>query len=136
MIDLTYTQIKALAKEYSLTPKELAAGIEVGDYEIKSYQEAEEQVAEYIKESIWAFRASFLAGFLGCPVEAVEAIQANDKCEDNNQVFLAWLSDTDNDLKDFIEEAIAADGLGHFLSSYDGEFFEVPGSDLVAFRVN
>ena len=70
---------------------------------------------------MWAFTPSFLASYLQCPAEAVEAIQANDKCESNNDTFLNWLKEVGGDIEELAEEAGMVDGRGHFLSGYDGE---------------
>jgi len=99
--------------------------------------EADEACKEHIQESIWTFRAEFLASYLGCPVEAVQAIQDNDNCEDNNQIFTDWLENV-SDLDDFCEDAISEDGRGHFLASYDSDEHEVTFKDetYYIYRIN
>jgi hypothetical protein len=42
------------------------------------------------------------------------------KCEDANETIAALITDID----EFIEDAICADGRGHFLNGYDGEEYE------------
>ncbi len=54
------------------------------DYLVLTDSEAEEKAEEYIKESLWAFNASFLSNVTGFDISIFEAIQANDKCEGNN----------------------------------------------------
>ena len=85
-----------------------------GEYLVCTDDEADEECAEYIKQSLWAFNASFLSGFTGLPEEVFTALQ--DKCEGANDTFEQLINDVDG----FIEEAIGADGRGHFLSGYDG----------------
>ena len=112
--------------------------IDLGDYHVLTDTEADDMNLEQVRESIWAFNADFLAGFLGCPVEAVQAVQNNDKCEDNNEVFINWLSETNNTIEEFAEEAASVDGRGHFLSPYNGEELEVDfdGTDYYIYKLN
>ena len=91
-----------------------------GEYMVLTDQEADERLLDYVKESLWACTPSFLAEYLKCPVEAVEAIQANEKCESNNEVFINWLEEVGGSIEALAEEAGRIDGRGHFLSSYDG----------------
>jgi len=125
MKKLKLSEFKKIKEITGLSPLELESALDSGDWSLLTDDEAQEQATDYIKDSIWAFNASFLAHMLGCPTEAVEAIQINDACEDNNPVFLAWLSNTEYSIEDFAEAAISADGRGHFLSSYDGEEHEI-----------
>lgn len=89
--------------------------------------EADEAAAEYIKESLWAFNPSFLAGVTGVDQEVFEAIQANNRCENNNEAILRLVGD---DLDFLIEQAIGADGRGHFLNTYDGHEHEINVYDV------
>lgn len=86
------------------------------DYYVLTDDEADEKTKEYIQESVWAFTPSFLASETNVPQEMFEALQANGKCESNNDVILNCIDDID----EFVKAAISADGRGHFLSSYDG----------------
>lgn len=86
------------------------------DYYVLTDEEADEKTKEYIEESVWAFTPSFLASETKVPQEMFEALQANGKCESNNDAILNCIEDID----EFTKAAISADGRGHFLSSYDG----------------
>lgn len=79
--------------------------------------EADEKAGEYIKQSLWAFNADFLAGETGIDSAIFEAIQANGKREDNNDAIESCIDDMDG----FIEAAISANGRGHFISGYENE---------------
>lgn len=105
------------------------------EYLMGTDDEATEKANEMIEDSLWAFKADFLAGILECPTEAVQAIHDNGKCEDNNETIKNWLDDKLDILK---EAAIDADGRGHFISSYDGQEheFEISGTTFYAYRVN
>src|SRR5262245_39617551 len=81
-------------------------------------------------DSLWAFNTSFIVGFLarhhraarhafGSPdVErAIKKVQES-LCEDAGPLIRVLIGPH---LTAFVEEAISADGRGHFLSQYDGE---------------
>jgi hypothetical protein len=54
----------------------------------------------------------------------------SEKCESGNSAMLGLIQDHDA----FVEDAISADGRGHFLSNYDGE--EVKQGEYFIYRVN
>ena len=89
------------------------------DYLVLTDEEADEKVAEYIKESVWAFNPDFIVSHSSLPCEAVEMVQnfQYSKCEGANNTILALIDDFD----DFVSDAISADGRGSFLNFYDGE---------------
>jgi hypothetical protein len=88
------------------------------EWAIGTDDEAEEATKEYIKETAWAFNSSFIIENSSLPYEAAEMIQnfQESKCEGANETILALIDDID----DFVQSAIRADGRGHFLSGYDG----------------
>lgn len=130
MRDLTLSQVKAICKLYDLKPTE----IDFDDYLILTDEEADERVAEYVQDSLWAFKPSFLASVTGIDESVFEAIQANNKCEDNNDAIRS-IVDATCGLDELVVEAVKWDGRGHFLSSYDGDENELPGG-LYIYRIN
>ena len=130
MRDLTLSQVKAICKLYDLKPTE----IDFDNYLILTDDEADESVAEHIQDSLWAFKPSFLASVTGVDESVFQAIQTNNKCEDNNYAIRAIVVSTCG-LDELIEEAVKWDGRGHFLSLYDGEENELPGG-LYIYRIN
>ena len=122
--NLDNPRIKALAKYLELT-KEEEKEIYYESYDIYCFgnqeylvltdDEADEKVAEYIKDSVWAFNPSFLSSHSGIDEGVFKLLQ--DKCESANEAVLKLIKDFD----EFVEDAVATDGRGHFLSSYDGE---------------
>ena len=104
--------------------------VEDSEYLVLTDEEANERCRDYILENLWAFRANFLvshiplSGNFKMITQCIEDMQAK-MCESCNELLLAMIRDTD----ELIEDAIQADGRGHFLSSYDseereeGEFF-------------
>jgi hypothetical protein len=95
---------------------------EGGSYLVCTDDEAYLEVLEYIKESVWAFNASFLASYTGLDKEVFKALQP--QCESVNKAILSLIK-ANGSIEDFVEEAVKADGRGHFLSSYDGNENEV-----------
>lgn len=95
----------------------------------EAYREAENQ----IRESLWAFNADFILEHTNFYhnstaeedqifINSVKVMQ-NTLCEDANNLVYAMIEDIDI----FIEDAIKADGRGHFISIYDGEENEQNG---------
>ena len=92
------------------------------DYLVYTDEEADERAKEYMRETAWAFNASFIIDHSKLPYEALEMVQGfQEKCEGANDTILALIEDFD----EFVEDAISADGRGHFLSHYDSEENEI-----------
>ena len=105
-------------------------------YAIGTDSEADKAAANNIEDSIWAFNASFLASYTGLPEEMFSGMQ--DKCEDANDAFKTCVERAEGGLAGFVEDAISADGRGHFMSSYDGNYEEFTVNDVTyyIFRLN
>ncbi len=102
--------------------------------------DADEACADYIRETLWAFNANFLAGVTDIDSEVFEAIQANGRCELNNAALLRLIGD---DLDSLVKQAIATDGRGNFFFFFDSEeievnLYDVTGKNeyLYVYRVN
>jgi len=89
------------------------------EYAIGSDSEADSAAFDYVKDSLWAFNASFLASYTGLPEEMFSGMQG--KCEGANDAFKTCVERAEGGMAGFVQEAISADGRGHFLSNYDGE---------------
>jgi hypothetical protein len=107
------------------------------EWAVGTDEEAHEAVREIIKNSVWSFRAEFIAlhtraGASSGMVKAITALQ--EDCEDCNDDILSLIENIDS----FIEDAISADGRGMFISSYDNEEVEteVNGFTFYAYRLN
>jgi hypothetical protein len=102
-------------------------------YKILTDDEADEAAKDYIRESVWAFIPGFLVSYLpeGVGEEVIEALQ--ERCESANPAILAMIGDR---FDEFADDAISADGRGHFLNSWDGEEheFEHVGRYWYAYR--
>lgn len=98
----------------------------------RDYDQAEQACAEYIEDTVWAFNADFLASHIkALDADDIERLRG-DKCESCNDALLKLIDDVDA----FVGDAITTDGLGHFLSPYDGEMVELDGTDILLFRIN
>ena len=92
-----------------------------GEYLVLTDEEADRRAKEYILDSLWAFNACFIAdhtkqGYSTALEESIKQVQGK-MCEGANNMVLALIDDID----EFIDDAISADGRGHFLAGYDGE---------------
>jgi hypothetical protein len=104
---------------------DVSEGYGEGVYEVGSEEwlcvtddEADELVEDAVRESLWAFKPSFLLDYLpdGMTEEALGAIQG--LYEDANDPLLAMIG---GDVSELAADAVGLDGRGHFLSGYDGE---------------
>ena len=107
---------------------------EGGEYLVLTDEEADELAELKIRDSLWAFNASFIAshstkGWSDRCVRALEKMQG-ELCEDANPIVEALIEDMDR----FVSDAISADGRGHFISRYDGE--ESEQGQFFIFRTN
>lgn len=102
------------------------------EYMVMTDEEADEHAKVCIKESLWAFNASFLASYTDLPEVIFEALQP--QCEKANEAILTLIERTDGGLEGFIEEAISADGRGHLMNTYDGHEYEE--GDFYIYRVS
>ena len=108
------------------------------EYAIGTDEDADKVAAEDIKQSLWAFNASFIIDHskleYSSDVEKCIKEMQGKLCESANSLVEALIEDMDA----FIEDAIGADGRSHFLSSYDGNENEVTidGETYYAYRLN
>lgn len=112
-----------------------------GEYMVLNEQERNEKVKEYIQETLWAFRPSFLAKETGLPEKVFHALKERicitKQYESGNDAILALIEKTCG-LDAFVKAAIKADGYGNFLSSYDGKEkrVSVKGENYFIYRIN
>lgn len=98
-------------------------------------EEAEEAAKESITQTLWAFNSEFLASETGLDVIIFQSL--SEKYEEANEAIEKLIESTCG-LDDFVQSAISSDGLGHFLSSYDGEEVDLYFGDesFIAIRIN
>lgn len=145
----TDTRIKALAKHLGEAPETISEArygdnlFESGreEYLVLTDEEADADARAAILDSLWAFNAEFVQAhskaLASSSVNVIEHVRKmqEELCEDAGPLIRAMIDDLDH----FVEDAIKADGRGHFLSGYDGEENEVrlaDGSYLFIYRVN
>ena len=87
------------------------------DYLVLTDKEADDAVREYIEETAWAFKPSFLSGFTGVDEEVFVTLQEANKYD----AIMSMIQDFDA----FVEAAVQADGRGHFLATYDHNEYDV-----------
>ena len=107
------------------------------EYAIGLPDEADEAVKQYIKESLWTFKPEVIAahtkaGASNGMIRAIEALQKD--CESSNEDIKSLIDNIDA----FVDDVVAADGVGVFLSSYDGEEHEIDVNGIIfkAYRLN
>jgi hypothetical protein len=140
--ETTDPRIHALAKHLQCDASDISKAsygdnvyeAEGDEYLVLTEDEANELAAERIKESLWAFNAEFISshtkhGLDDDQIEALKQMQGK-LCENANSIVEALIEDLDH----FIEDAIRSDGRGHFISSYDGEEYEV-GEKIIEFYI-
>lgn len=111
----------------------------LGDYLVLTDSEADEATEDCILQSVWAFNGPWLSDYLPGDLtgDDVDAMRG-DRCEDANDMLIALIK-AGRGLDEFVENAMAEDGRGHFLSSYDGDEGEAIGPDgetLYIYRTN
>lgn len=95
---------------------------------VGSEREADKAAKEYILDSLWAFKTSFIASVANlsnAEERAIEKMQ-RDMSEDANPIIRRIIGESK--LNHFVKMAIDADGRGHFLSPWNGE--EVDSDDI------
>jgi hypothetical protein len=109
------------------------------DYAVGTDEQATAACREYIRDSLWAFRPSFIASYTpeGVDEEVIKCL-VEKKYEEANEALARLIGDR---IGDFLDDAIRSDGRGHFLSGYDGEEIDSDDVDglptgLVAYRLS
>jgi len=140
-------RILAIKEAADCTLDEAETFFDEGDWYAYTDDEADEKCQERIKESLWAFNASFIvnssAGYgdltaeeTAAAIKAIEAAQQT-QCESLNGLIYLIIGGEEG-LADFTTDAIRADGRGHFLSQYDGDEYEatINGTTYYCYRAN
>jgi hypothetical protein len=115
-----------LANFLEIDPDVAQSLIDEDDYLVLTDKQADEVVRDYIKETVWAFKPSFLSQHTGVDEEIFTNLA--DRCESNNKSYLRMIKDLD----EFIEDAVSQDGRGHFMDTYDGNEHEVVYNEVVS----
>jgi hypothetical protein len=127
-------KINALANFLSVEVEEIEKGWDENtftydnqEYKVLTEEEANKETKAYIEESVWAFNASFILDHTNIEwnnkIEKSFQKMQSELCEDANELVKAMIEDFD----EFVNDAIEADGRGHFLAGYDGQENEEDG---------
>lgn len=110
------------------------------EYLVLTDREADKKAHEYILDSLWAFNADFIFAHSDAFVnlsdwEQEQAIKSLTEmqgklCESTNGLVRCLIAD----IEEFVDDAIVADGRGHFISSYDGVEIDLENG-LFAYRM-
>lgn len=104
------------------------------EYMVLTDKEADREASDYINDSVWAFNSNFIIqhsnalDYDDASKKVVKAIQ--DQYENGNEAMKKLIDDMDK----FVQDAIEADGRGHFLNTYDGEEYEA--GEFYIYRMN
>lgn len=114
------------------------------EFLVLTEKEANEKAREELLNSLWAFNADFILRHSKnynlmhnfekkAALDALKDAQAKS-CESLNGLMFAII----DDINKFIDDAITADGRGHFISFYDGEEHEeeLNGKAYFIYRIN
>jgi len=110
-------------------------------YKVFTDAEADQAAEEDIMNSLWAFNADFILDHSKAADdlsgrerdEVLNALQEMQSklCESATPLVRCLIAD----LNEFIDDAIRADGRGHFIAQYDGDEIDL-GCDLYAYRID
>ena len=108
--------------------------IQGNEYKVLTDDEADDEVREYIDQSLWAFNPSFLSAHAKDGIDEDVFKMLSEKCESSNEAIKSLIKDFDH----LVDDAVLSDGRGHFLSSYDGYEHEVniKGNYYYIYRTN
>ena len=101
-------------------------------YFVLTDQESDEYATSEIEDMLWAFDANWLAGYTGLHKAVFESLSAG--YENSNEAIMALINNAGS-MDEFVQDAIDADGRGHFVANYDGDEIELENG-YYAYRVN
>lgn len=112
--------------------------IDVGlrTYAVLNDEQAFDLVVEEIEENLWTFQSWFLSNVTGIDTIVFDAIQNNNGEDSNNEAIKSLLDAVDVSIDSVAEQAIIADGLGHFIAQYDGEEIPTEYQDYSIYRID
>lgn len=105
------------------------------EWVVFSDEDADDNIYEFIKNSLWSFRAEFISQVTGHDKDEILTLTCEGELKNDDLVMIVERS---CGLKRFVNQAIKADGRGHFLSTYDGVEREVKvdGEYYYVYRTN
>ena len=122
---MNMNKIEALSRKFSVPLDEIEEiddqtfNVDGHEYLVLTDEEANDKVREYIESSLWAFDSNFLACHCSIDTKIIQLLQR--RYEDGNEALRRLI----RDFVHFVDDAISADGRGHFLNTYDGEEIKI-----------
>lgn len=103
----------------------------------EDYDAAHEAAVKVIEDSLWAFNANFIVD--ECELDSglapfLEQMQSQ-MAERSNEIIRSLIEKCCG-IEEFVDAAIAEDGITHFLSTYDGLNYPVDGTDEIYYRLD
>ena len=126
---------KLAEKEYWDYENQMATMEDGSEYLVLTGEEAYEQAITEIKNRLWAFVPKFIIKHMAgvryskSLEDAISQMQAN-LCENANDIIAAMV----DDVEEFCDDAIIADGRRHFIAWYDGK--EIKTENFFIYRIN
>lgn len=155
--DTTQEKIEALAAYLKIDAADITEGrndhyglttfeADGNEYAVGTDDEATAAAVENIRQSAWTFNASFILSQCNLPSALEDAVKAwqEKECEGCNEDIVDMIErhcpGGIEGPHSFSEDAIRADGRGHFMNSYDGEEIELSydgkAAQFFAYRIN
>ena len=131
----TFKLIRDMGDNLSLERLEVINMLREKDIQFKEYEEAEEDAKDYILETLWAFNLDFLGNYINGEIDTDTIKIVQEHCCENANALIKELTKHCHD--ELVSDAIGADGIGHFLNTYDGNAYEyfVDGKLYLYWRV-
>ena len=126
---------KLAEKEYWDYENQMATMEDGSEYLVLTDEEADEQAKTEIENSLWAFVPKFIIEHMA-NVEYTKNLEdaigqmQTSLCENANDIVAAMV----DDVEEFCDDAIVADGREHFIARYDGE--EIETENFFIYRIN
>ena len=108
-----------------------------GEYMVCTDETADSSARGQILSMLWAFQPDFLAGETDLSAEVFSCLQEN-LSENCNNTILTLVRSTCGESA-LVDSAVATDGRGHFLATYDSEevkYTTKSGKTVYVYRVN
>ena len=96
-----------------------------GEYLVLTDIEADNRAYDRMRDTLWAFNASFLWGYVDNPnIDVPHIKKVQELYEDANPILEALIGSTE-DLESMFDDAMGNDGRGYYVASYDHDEIEV-----------
>lgn len=105
------------------------------EYLVLTDTETDNYAEKYIEDTLWAFNAEFISDECNLNPECTDALRVMQErcCESCNSLIRAII-DGSCGIDAFVEDAIKADGRGHYITQYDG--YENETDNYYIYRIN